>query len=78
MSSGPVRTGPSCSGPTRGSGTRRSSSCSSKPAGSTRSACATSKVRAAIDAIPEDTWQMIPYTDGGEAQIAATTCANGG
>ena len=31
------------------------------------------KVRAAIDAIPEDAWQTIPYPDGGEAQIAETT-----
>jgi hypothetical protein len=31
------------------------------------------KVRAAIDAIPENAWQTIPYTDGGQAQIAETT-----
>jgi hypothetical protein len=31
------------------------------------------KVRAAIDAIPENAWQTIPYTDGGRAQIAGTT-----
>src|SRR4051812_13545652 len=30
------------------------------------------KVRAAIDAIPEDAWQTIPYTTGGQAQIAET------
>jgi Transposase DDE domain group 1 len=31
------------------------------------------KVRAAVDAIPENAWQTIPYPDGGEAQIAETT-----
>ena len=31
------------------------------------------KVRAAIEAIPENAWRMIPYTDGGQAQIAETT-----
>ena len=31
------------------------------------------KVRAAIEAIPENAWQTIPYTTGGEAQIAETT-----
>jgi hypothetical protein len=30
------------------------------------------KVRAAIAAIPENAWQTIPYTDGGQAQIAET------
>jgi Transposase DDE domain group 1 len=31
------------------------------------------KVRAAVDAIPENAWQTIPYPDGGQAQIAETT-----
>src|SRR3954466_8087072 len=31
------------------------------------------KVQAAVQAIPEDAWQTIPYPDGGEAQIAETT-----
>jgi Transposase DDE domain group 1 len=31
------------------------------------------KVRDAVQAIPEDAWQPIPYPDGGEAQIAETT-----
>jgi hypothetical protein len=31
------------------------------------------KVREAVQAIPEDAWQTIPYPDGGEAQIAETT-----
>jgi hypothetical protein len=30
------------------------------------------KVRAAVDAIPEDAWQIIDYPDQGEAQIAET------
>jgi Transposase DDE domain group 1 len=30
------------------------------------------QVRAAVDAIPEDAWQTIPYPDDGEAQIAET------
>jgi hypothetical protein len=30
------------------------------------------KVRAAIEAIPEHAWQTIPYSDGGQAQIAET------
>jgi Transposase DDE domain group 1 len=30
------------------------------------------KVRGAIEAIPENAWQTIPYTDGGQAQIAET------
>jgi hypothetical protein len=33
------------------------------------------KIRAAVEAIPEDAWQTIPYPDGGEAQIAETTYA---
>jgi hypothetical protein len=33
------------------------------------------QVKAAIDAIPEDAWQTIPYTDGGQAQVADTTYA---
>jgi hypothetical protein len=33
------------------------------------------KVKAAIEVIPEDAWQTIPYPDGGEAQIAETTYA---
>jgi Transposase DDE domain group 1 len=31
------------------------------------------KIRAAVDAIPENAWQTIPYTKGGEAHIAETT-----
>lgn len=31
------------------------------------------KIRAAVEAITEDAWQPIPYTPGGEAQIAETT-----
>jgi Transposase DDE domain group 1 len=30
------------------------------------------KIRACVQAIPEDAWQTIPYPDGGEAQIAET------
>jgi hypothetical protein len=33
------------------------------------------KVRAAVEAIDEDTWQPIDYPDGGEAQIAETVYA---
>lgn len=31
------------------------------------------KIQAAVEAIGEDAWQSIPYTPGGEAQIAETT-----
>src|SRR4051794_8521758 len=33
------------------------------------------KVQAAVQAIPEDAWQTIPYPEGGEAQIAETVYA---
>jgi Transposase DDE domain group 1 len=33
------------------------------------------KVQAAVQAIPEDAWQLIDYPDGGEAQIAETVYA---
>ena len=50
------------------------SSASSRPAGSTRSACAMQRTSApAIEAIAEHAWQtLIDYPDDGEAQIAET------
>ena len=36
-----------------------------------------SKVKAAIDAIDEDAWTPIPYTRGGQAQVAETTIETG-